>query len=423
MKCSRTMTATIVALVLLASASFGNNGHMLHGVGAINSALGGAGVATANDAFDALSTNPALLVDLDGLQVEISAEQLTAHNAVSSEVQTPAGLFAGRTKEAGDPSIVPAMGWTLHREGSKLAVGMGILGLAGVGVDYPQDSGNPLLAPQPQGFGRVYSSYQYVRIPTAVGYRVSPRLALGGALFVGRASFAASPAGFAAPDCSGSSTCFYPTANGDSAMSYGAQLGATYRVSDRLRLGASYSTPEHTQSFEFRSAVANPGLATYGQARILRFKLQNPAVATLGVGLSLSPRLGIGLDVRRLFYARTAGFGDTQGWRDVNAVAVGLQFAPRPGWTLRAGFNHCNSPIDSRVSFLNVAAPAVFENHVSIGLGVHVDPRVEVNLAFYHAFKNSVTGSFLGPAGAVPGTRVTNEMALDSMLLTFSFRQ
>ncbi|HEV3077497.1 MAG TPA: hypothetical protein VHB47_23960, partial [Thermoanaerobaculia bacterium] len=50
------------------------NGHFLHGVGAVNDAMGGAGVALPNDTLGALNLNPALLTELDGSGFEFSAE-------------------------------------------------------------------------------------------------------------------------------------------------------------------------------------------------------------------------------------------------------------------------------------------------------------------------------------------------------------
>src|SRR5262245_5156358 len=114
-------------LLLAAVPAWAANGHLLHGIGAVNSAMGGAGVALPHDALGALQANPALLAGLDGHRFEFSAEYVTAKNSVSSNV----GPFAGRTAETGDSSVIPAFGWTRHASGSRFALGMGFLGLAG----------------------------------------------------------------------------------------------------------------------------------------------------------------------------------------------------------------------------------------------------------------------------------------------------
>jgi hypothetical protein len=47
--------------------------------------------------------------------------------------------------------------------------------------------------------------------------------------------------------------------------------------------------------------------------------------------------------------------------------------------------------------------------------------HLTLDAAYYHVFENRITGPFLGPTGPVPGTSVTTEMAMDSIVLTFSF--
>src|SRR5262245_24044807 len=94
-------SALLLAVLLLASVpAWGANGHLLHGVGAVNSAMGGAGVALPNDALGALNLNPALLTQLDGSKFEFSAEYNDAKNAVESSVTIPGvGTFSGRTED------------------------------------------------------------------------------------------------------------------------------------------------------------------------------------------------------------------------------------------------------------------------------------------------------------------------------------
>jgi long-chain fatty acid transport protein len=85
----------LLVLALATPAAHAGNGHNLHGIGAVNSALGGAGVALPNDALGALLLNPALLADLDGNRFSFSAEYNTQKNAVESRV----GTFSGRTED------------------------------------------------------------------------------------------------------------------------------------------------------------------------------------------------------------------------------------------------------------------------------------------------------------------------------------
>src|ERR671918_2919269 len=110
--------AFLAATLLAGAPAWAANGHLLHGVGAVNSAMGGAGVALPNDALGALNLNPALLTELDGYKFEFSAEYNDAQNAVESTVPTPGGPVSGRTEDSGDRSVIPAFGFTAHQPGA-----------------------------------------------------------------------------------------------------------------------------------------------------------------------------------------------------------------------------------------------------------------------------------------------------------------
>src|SRR4051812_10117197 len=133
MKMTMTKRYLLLCLtVLLAAPAWALDGHLLHGIGAVNSSMGGAGAALPEDALGALNANPALLTRLDGHRFEFSSELLRATNTLSSS----AGPFSGTTKDSSALAVLPAFGFTYHPAGSSVAFGMGFLGLAGFGVDY-----------------------------------------------------------------------------------------------------------------------------------------------------------------------------------------------------------------------------------------------------------------------------------------------
>src|SRR3954463_12123550 len=108
----RTVVASLTALALLAApAVYAGDGHTLHGVGAVNSSMGGAGVALPIDTLGGLLLNPALAVGMEGSHFAFSAEYNKAKNVVASTVPTPIGPFSGSTKEGGDTALIPAFGF------------------------------------------------------------------------------------------------------------------------------------------------------------------------------------------------------------------------------------------------------------------------------------------------------------------------
>jgi long-chain fatty acid transport protein len=413
----------LAAAALAALPAAAGNGHFLHGVGAVNSAMGGAGVALPNDALGALNLNPALLTELDGSNFEFGAEYAKPGNAVTSQV----GPFSGRTEETGRTSLIPAFGFTRHPQGSTFAYGVGFLGLAGFGVDYPQDPRNPILSPQPQGFGRVFANYQFLKVPVAAALRLNPQWSVGVAFVTGRSALTADPAGFAAPDC-GPNGCFYPRVNTDSAFGYGGQIGVHYRPSHLWALGASYTTEQRFQTFEWNSAHANPALPSFGTARRISFRLNNPASVVVGIGLTPTPRLKLAIDGKWLDYGHTTGFSGFGlapdghalglGWRSITVFDAGGQYQATPWLTLRLGYNHAENAIPDKSAFFNVASPSIWGNHVTGGVGVRLDSALTLNLTYYQALKTRITG----PLYVVPGAVVSDEQSLQSWIATFSFK-
>ena len=408
--------------LLAVPAAYAGDGHTLHGVGAVNSSMGGAGVALGIDALGGLLLNPALATQQDGSHFAFSAEYNTATNAVSSSVATPFGTFSGKTEEAGDTALIPAFGWVHHTKGSNFAYGIGFLGLAGFGADYPQDPGNPILAPQPNGFGRVYSYYALLKVPTVLAWKLSDRFSLGLSLNVARASLQADPAGFASPDCSGpAGPCYVPHVNLDSAWGYGAGIGLYYKINPAFALGASYNTKTSFQDFEWNSAHANPGLPNYGTSRKIRLGLDHPAQAVVGLGWTPTNQLALALDYKWINYENAAGFGDVLGFKDINVYEAGVQYKATPKLALRAGYNHSEVPIPDDRTFFTIEVPAVFVNHYCVGLGFQATDSLTLDLAYYRVPNSTITGPFVGPTGPVPGTSVTTRSGMKSVVATFNF--
>jgi long-chain fatty acid transport protein len=413
----------LLALTLLATpAVWAGDGHTLHGVGAVNSSMGGAGVALPIDTLGGLLLNPALAVGQDGSHFAFSAEYNEAKNAVESSVQTPIGTFSGHTDEAGDRALIPAFGFVHHTRGSNFAYGIGFLGLAGFGADYPQDNHNPILAPQPQGFGRVYSNYQLLKVPTVLAWQLSDAFSFGLSLNAARATLTADPAGFASFDCSGpQGPCFVPHVNADSAWGYGAGVGIRYKLTQTLALGASYNTKTKFQAFEWNSAVSNPNLPTFGQARKIKLQLDMPAVAIVGLGWTPTDRLAVALDEKLINYESTAGFSDVLGFKNIKVTELGLQYRATDSVTLRGGYNKSQNPIPADRTFFTIETPAIFKTHYCGGIGLKVSDILSLDAAYYHVPQNKITGPIFGPTGPVPGATVSTLMAMDSVVVTFNF--
>ncbi len=138
---SRRMGLATAFLLLSATAASATDGHFLHGVGAVNAAMGGAGVAVSSSLLGTYYLNPAGLMGFDGTRVEFGFELFKADRTVSSDIP---GFGSGSTTSKSDWVPVPAMGISKRLENDKVVVGLGAVGIGGFGVDYAASTTNPI---------------------------------------------------------------------------------------------------------------------------------------------------------------------------------------------------------------------------------------------------------------------------------------
>jgi long-chain fatty acid transport protein len=420
------MFLALAAVALLATPAAATDGHYLHGVGAVNSTMGGAGVAQPKSLLGTFYLNPAGLMAFEGTRMEFSLEMFKADRTVSSTV----GPFSGSTRSTSLYTPIPAMGVSYRLNNDKVVVGLGAVGVGGFGVDYPQDNTNPVLGPAPNGFGQVYSNYSYLKIAPSIAWAVTPKLWLGGAVNVNWASLAVVPNPTAAPAASSQTAVYYSdAAAASSAFGLGFQLGAMYKINDVIALGASYTSNQAFEEFEWNSVYKNPNLPNFGQARVDKFQLDAPAVIAGGLGLNPLPGLSLAADVKYITYSSTEGFeksGFDQtgkvlgfGWEDIMVFAVGGEYWVTEGFALRAGYNHSENPIPDEQSFFNIPAPAIVQDHFTFGIGLKPSRRSEISLGYYIVPENTQSGPIPNPA-VPPGSSVTNSMKESSLLIQFT---
>jgi long-chain fatty acid transport protein len=433
-------TSKLVALVALAvvpQAAFATDGHFLHGVGAINSAMAGIGVASPSSLLGAFYVNPAGLLAFKGTATELGFEMFKPERSIESK----AGPATGTTASSSAFVPIPAFGWSRELSPDKLTVGVAGLGVGGFGVDYHTDPANPILAPRPFGFGAIYSNFSLMKIIPAVAYRPTQNLRIGVALNVDWASLAVDPMPIAAPAVDPGPDGTWQTADDrayysratDAAGSFGigAQVGMQLAVTPHVSLGLAYTTPQVFQTFEYGAVYENPNLASYNTPRTIKFNMDVPAVYAGGLSFTPSSAFTLGLDTKYITYHSTRGFKDQGfasdgsvkgfGWQNIWSVATGVQFRPVPSIALRAGYNYSGNPIPNALSMFNTAAPAVVQHHATVGAGYAFANGFGIDVGYYHAFANSITGPFQSPAGAMPGTSIKSSMSENSLLMGFTF--
>ena len=413
------------------------DGHFLHGVGAINSAMAGVGVAGSTSLLGAFYVNPAGLLAFKGTATELGFELFKPERTIYSS----AGSVGGSTASTSEFVPIPAFGWSRELRQDRITVGVAGLGIGGFGVDYPVDPTNPTLAPRPYGFGSIYSNFSLMKIIPALAFRPAAKVRVGVALNVDWASLAVDPMPVAAPAVDPGPDGIWQTADdrayysratdADGSFGIGAQLGIQYAVLPTLAAGLAYTTPQVFQKFNYDAVYENPNLATYNTPRTITFAMDVPAVYAGGVSYTPTSSLALGLDAKYITYQSTRGFREKGfaadgsvkgfGWRDIWSFAAGVQYRPVSRIALRGGYNFSQDPIPNDLSMFNTAAPAVVQHHLTLGAGYTFTNGFGLDVGYYHAFRNSIDGPFQSPAGAMPGTSVKSSMSENSMLVGFTF--
>lgn len=428
----RRIAGVLGILALTAAGTAGaTNGHVLHGVGSVNQSMGGAGISTSLDALGSLYNNPASITGLPDNRFEFGFELFMPDRSMSATAGGASGTVDSQRRSA----PIPALG-LVHKTSTPWTLGFSALGIGGFGVDYPANlpngSGtfNPLAASQANGgFGSIYSNYQLLQMTPTLAYDVTPRFSIGGGVNVDWASLSVAPWPATEPNSSG-----YPTGtHAATAWGTGFVVGATYRPTQTVTLGAVVKSPQWFQSFYWNSEYPDGTPTHFG------FRLDYPLVAGLGVSLTPSADWLVAADVKWIDYRDTEGFKQRNyamgaggpyvqgfGWNSIWVLALGTQYHLTRQVALRAGYNLGQNPIPSEQQFFNVFAPALIKQTVSIGVGYQLTPSLGMDLAYYHAFEASASGPVISNGAgapmnqALPGTQVTNRLSENSVSLQFT---
>lgn len=422
------------SLWLAAGTAWAGNGHLLHAVGPVNSSMGGAGVALLEDSQAALHVNPALVVKVQGHQVSFSTEFFKD----GLRVQSIVGTRFAQTDATTQLGVIPAFGWMGHKPDSKVGLGFGLLGVAGFRTDYPVDSSNFLLLPQPDGFGRIYTDLVITKIPVALGAQVNPKLAIGVSFNVYRGSLAIAPLPVVTPDFSQDGfISFLPNA-GNQVSRWGAavQAGFVLDATPMVSVGASYTSKQKFQQYAWNSSVENPQVARFGSARRLTFNLDGPQTVQFGVGLHPGKKLKIAIDGKFIKYVGVAGVGEAGGvdtvkhaligigWRNIWVGMIGAEYQVNEHMVVRGGFNRGQSPIRPQFTVTSMGTPSTFQKHFTAGLGMDVMPHVGFDVGFYYVPRETVSGPILSLfRGVIPNSQInmSNKITSAQVALNFKF--
>ena len=409
-------------------------GLVLPGLGPINRSMGGAGTAAPLDAIGAIHWNPASITALESSRVDLGVEFLSpAPNKVSSKVDAnafgpgqPATTVSGSTESDSTFFPLPAIGVVHKPDDSRWTWGLGIFAIGGLAFDYPGDSSNPILSPQPPGglgFGSPFSRLSILQAAPTIAFQLADQISVGVAPTLTIVDVGLEPFALDSPDdANGDGFATFPS--GTSSLPEfggGVQAGIYYEAEVGLHLGAAIKSPQWFDTFKFNSDDE------IGMDRTLETEFEYPMIATFGAAYSGFERWLIAADFRFVNYRNAEAFGSAEfdsagalkglGWNDVFFAGLGLQHQLLDVLSLRLGYAYSNSPVSDGDAFFNVVSAPLYEHSVFVGASYEFTKDWLASLTYFHAFENSIRGRFVGATGPVPGTSVKIEASLDAIVV------
>lgn len=410
--------AGCAALCLAATGAVNaTDGYFSHGYGMRSKGMGGVGVALPFDAM-AGANNPAGMAWV-GNRMDVGIDWFQPRRSAMRSGAAP-GLNGSARSDSND-FAVPEFGYNRMLR-DDLSLGITVYGAGGMNTDYPGGQLNCGAGPNTAnllcGSGRLGVNLMQLTVAPTVAWKpaaehsigVSPLFTFQRFRLVGAQAFDNAP-GFPPFTSSPGNV----TNNGyDSSRGFGARVGYLGRF-DRLAFGASYSSRIHMSEFsKYRGLFAGQG------------DFDIPARYAVGIAVEATPSVTLAADIERIRYSSIAAIGNSSaspaplgaangpgfGWKDVDAVHLGVQWQYSRAITLRAGYNHTSNPIVANEVTFNILAPAVVQDHVTLGMSYALSAETEITAAYMHAFGNSVSGPSLFNAVLGPGAGGTESISM-----------
>jgi long-chain fatty acid transport protein len=399
----KTLLVSALAMAI-APAAYATNGLAPIGVGQAQKAMGGTGVGNPQNTMS-IATNPASTSFIsDGYDVELELfqpDRLTTRKALPPPPAgpgTPSVDYDGNEKPL---FIVPGGGYK-RTINNKYSVGLAVYGNGGMNTEYkggptfvhPLAGVTPLSGASGDNTG---INLEQLFIAPTLGIKLNNKHSVGISANLVYQRFEAKGIQAIAGDPRANPTDLQAFSNPgvSSATGIGATIGWMGKLSDGFTVGASYRMKTKMGKFKKYSGL----FADKGGMDV-------PAALTIGFSKKVTPRTQVAVDFQKIFYSDVGSIGNSGslptalgsnggpgfGWSDQTVIKLGVKHQVNPKLALMGGFNYADSPVGPEDTFFGSLAPAVVEQHVSLGMEYKLNKRASIIGQYRHAFSNTVKG-------------------------------
>lgn len=415
---SNTLLSAAIALALITpGVSYATNGMFMMGFGAKSRGMGGIAVAMPQDSI-AGAVNPATIFAA-GSRVDIGMDvfrPIAKASLGKGTTASPRYTEKSRINEMGIENIffMPNAGAIMKM--SNMAMGVSMVGAGGGGSRYnfnlynSQTGGNTTKT--------LGVSLMIAQVNPTFAMKINKHNVIGGSLIIGMQRFKAYGLGEFVQFTKSVTTNNLTNNGSDYAFGFGLRLGwlGTF-MHKRLRVGVAGATQTYMTKFRKYSELFAEG-----------GRINTPGNVTAGLSFKVNDRFTAAFDINYIMYedvAAVANIGPNTignlypvdkatnalgspaglgfGWTNQTVYKLGLSYKYTDKWTVRGGWNYAKSPINEKHEIIfNIVAPAVVQNHLTLGATYKYSKATELSFSYVHAFEFKQNGpTYIGSTGEI----------------------
>ena len=409
-----TQALAIIGLCTISGAALATNGYFSHGYGIKAKGMGGAATATASDTLGG-ANNPASMVWV-GDRVDFGVDYF---RPIRSASRTGSGGGFNDFSQESDTKnfFVPEFGYNKMLS-KNLSLGVSVYANGGLNTDFNGNTntaggcgfpGGSFTARTQNGLcgnSQLGANLEQLIIAPTLAFKINDRHSIGISPLIGyqkiKINGLSAFSGLSTDPGNLTNDTRVGDKGSDDAWGLGVRIGWQGHITDSVTLGAAYASKVYMQKFDkYRGLFAEQG------------SFDIPENYNLGVAWKALPGLTVALDYQRINYGGVASISNSGqtpgcpanssvclggsnglgfGWKSIDVWKLGFEYQANKALTLRAGYNHGDSPIRSSDITFNFLATAVVQDHLTLGMTYAVTPSSELSLSYLHAFEKSQSG-------------------------------
>jgi long-chain fatty acid transport protein len=424
-----TLRPLVAALVLAAPvmSAWATDGYFSHGYGMKAKGMGGAAVASTDNAF-AGANNPATSA-FAGNRFEAGVDMFMPDRRMTRTAPGFGGMLEANVTSDDTSFLIPEFGYN-RKYNDQIGYGISIYGNGGMNTNYaggqtlcsPDGGAHTYMGNPMCGTGKLGVDLTQLIVAPTLAYKLDDRQSVGVSPLLIYQQFSAEGLDAFGPMSRDGTKL---TNKGkDSSTGLGVRLGYFGKMNDKLSVGASYSPQTKMSKFsDYAGLFANQG------------SFDIPENYSIGLAFKATDKVSFAFDYQRINYSKVPAIGNSSalpgalgdgngagfGWSDVDVYKIGVEWQATPSWLLRAGYNKSTNPVSSANVSFNILAPGVITDHYTLGGTYAINKEQEVTFAYMYAPENTVSGVSMFDQGG--GTvRETVKMSQQSLGIQFGWK-